>query len=45
MSKKYQLVYRNYNEKCWRGSFQCKNFASFLFNLIILQLNYDVVVV
>lgn len=43
MNKNYQLIYRNYDDKCWRGSFGCKNFASFLFNLIILQLNYDVV--
>ena len=43
MNKKYQLIYRNYDDKCWQGSFGCKNLASFLFNLIILQLNYDVV--
>ena len=42
-NKKYQFLYRNYDDKCWRGSFGCKNFASFLFNLVILQLNYDVV--
>ena len=41
--QKYQLIYRNYDDKCCRGSFGCKNFASFLFNLIILQLNYDIV--
>ena len=29
MNKKYQLIYRNYDDKCWQGSFGCKNFASF----------------
>ena len=43
MNKKYKLLYRNYDDKSWRGAFGCKNFMSFLFNLVILQLNYDIV--
>lgn len=43
MGKKIIVLYRNYNDKSWQGSFQTNSYLSFMFNLFLLKAKYELI--
>ena len=43
MGKKIIVLYRNYDDKCWQGSFQTNSYLSFAFNLFLLKAKYELI--
>ena len=43
MGKKIIVLYRNYKDKSWQGSFQTNSYLSFVFNLFFLKARYELI--